>query len=49
MTPFFPLLKKLSSFTTSSKFGAAMINTVLYPQELKHLENKDINQMASKK
>jgi uncharacterized protein YbjT (DUF2867 family) len=49
MTPFFPLLKKLSSFTTSSKFGTAMINTVLYPQELKHLENKDINQLAGKK
>ena len=48
MTPFFPLLKKLSSFTTSSKFGKAMINTVLHSQEIKHLENKDINAMATK-
>lgn len=49
MSPLFPLLKKLSSFVTSSKFGKAMINTVLYPQELKHLENKDINKMADLK
>ena len=48
MTPFFPLLKKLSSFTTSSKFGKAMINTVLHSQEIKYLENKDINAMATK-
>ena len=49
MSPLFPLLKKLSSFVMSSKFGKAMINTVLYPQELKHLENKDINKMADLK
>jgi hypothetical protein len=48
MTPLFPLLKKLSSFTTSSKFGKAMINTVLHSQEIKHLENTDINAMATK-
>ncbi len=48
LTPFFPLLKKLSSFTTSSKFGKAMIHTVLYPQDNKHLENKDINSLACK-
>ena len=47
MTPLFPLLKKLSSFTTSSKFGKAMINSVQYSQEVKRLENKDINKLSS--
>jgi len=49
MRPFFPLLKKMDSITTSSKLGLAMINSVLYPKELKHLENKDINALASAK
>lgn len=44
--PFYPIFKKMKSVTPSSSFGLAMINTVLYPQELKHLENKDINKLA---
>lgn len=48
LTPLFPLLRRLDSCTTSTKFGKAMINTVLHSQEIKHLENKDINAMANK-
>ena len=46
LRPFFPLLRKLNSFTTSEKIGRAMINAVTANQELKHLENKDINALA---
>lgn len=49
MKPFFPLLRNLRSVTTSSKVGKAMINTVLYPQDLKILENRDINELAGKR
>lgn len=45
--PFFPLIRKMNSVTLSSNIGKAMINSVLYPQELKHLENKDINRLAN--
>ncbi len=45
--PFNPLLRKLSSVTTTTKVGLAMIATVLYPQKLKHLENRDINHLAN--
>lgn len=48
MTPFFPLLKKWNAATTSSSIGLAMINTVQKPQDLKHLENKEINKLAKK-
>lgn len=48
MSPFYPLLKKLNSMTTSGKFGKAMIHSVLYASEQKHLENKDINALAHK-
>lgn len=48
MSPFFPLMKKLKSVATSSSFGKAMINTVLFPSDLKYLENKEINHLASK-
>lgn len=47
LKPFYPLIKKLKSVTTSSKFGKAMINTVDANQELKYLEGGDINAMAS--
>jgi uncharacterized protein YbjT (DUF2867 family) len=43
LRPFFPLLKKMKSITTSSRMGKAMINSVLKGYDLKHLENKDIN------
>lgn len=46
MRPLFPLLRKINSVTTTSKVGRAMINTVLNPHDLKHLENKDINKLA---
>lgn len=46
LKPLYPLIKKIPSVTTSSKFGKAMINTVNANQELKHLEGKDINEMA---
>lgn len=44
--PFFPLMKKSKNITTTSKLGVAMINTVLKPTDLKHLENVDINRYA---
>lgn len=46
--PLFPLLKKVKSITTTSKIGKAMINSYFYPQPLKHLEGKDINEIALK-
>ena len=48
LRPFFPLLKGMKSMTTSVKLGQAMINTLRFPQELKHLENADINELAAK-
>lgn len=48
LTPFFPLLRKLNSATSSTAIGQAMINVVLEPQDLKHLVNKDINKKANK-
>jgi dTDP-4-dehydrorhamnose reductase len=46
MRPFYPLLKKMKSITTSEKLGRAMINAVLMPTEVKRLENRDINALA---
>ena len=46
MKPFFPLLRKMNSVTTSVKIGKAMINSVLKESGLKRLENKDINALA---
>lgn len=46
--PLFPLLKKMRGITTSTDIGQAMINTLFYPQDLKRVENKDINQMAKR-
>ena len=48
MRPFFPLLKRMKSMTTGEKMGRAMINSVLFPVELKRLENRDINSLAEK-
>jgi len=48
MAPLFPILRRMKSITVSSLFGRAMINTLLYPQPNKHLENKDINALANK-
>lgn len=44
--PFFSILKKLKSVTTSSRLGQAMINSVLKGYEKEHLENTDINILA---
>jgi len=44
--PLFPLMLKSKYVTSSSRMGKAMINSVLHPQELKVLENKDINELA---
>jgi uncharacterized protein YbjT (DUF2867 family) len=44
--PLFPLMKKMKSVTTSSNVGKAMINSVIFPQEIKILENRDINRLA---
>ncbi len=49
LRPFFPLMKLSKHITTSSKLGVAMINSVIYPQVLKHLENIGINILADKK
>lgn len=46
MRPFFKLLKKSKNITTTSRIGLAMINTMFHSQNLKHLENRDINQLS---
>ncbi len=46
LKPFYPLLIKMKYVTTSSMVGTAMINSILHPQKLKHLENTDINILA---
>ena len=46
--PIFPILKKNKNITTTTKFGQAMINSLVFPQNLKHLENKDINILSEK-
>jgi hypothetical protein len=45
--PINPILLKSKSVTTTSKIGLAMIDVVLNPQDLKHLENLDINRIAN--
>jgi nucleoside-diphosphate-sugar epimerase len=49
LRPFFPLMKRIKSVTTTTKLGRAMINTYYYPQELKRLEGADINYLAELK
>ncbi|WP_186758099.1 NAD-dependent epimerase/dehydratase family protein [Echinicola salinicaeni] len=44
--PSFPVLKKSSSITTTTKIGKAMINVSLFPMNKKILTNKDINALA---
>lgn len=45
--PFFPLMKRMKSITTTTRLGRAMINIIKHPQELKHLEGADINSIAA--
>lgn len=49
MKPFFFILKNRKNITTTTKLGTAMINSILFPQDLKHLENMEINKMADNK
>jgi nucleoside-diphosphate-sugar epimerase len=46
MRPFFGLLKKMKSVTTTTNIGKAMINSCFHPLDMKHPEGADINQMA---
>lgn len=46
--PFYGILKKLDSVTTSENIGKAMINCVKFSSEEKILENRNINKMAKK-
>jgi uncharacterized protein YbjT (DUF2867 family) len=48
MRPFFPLFKKSNNVTTTTRIGDAMINSVTHSQDLKHLENPEINLLAAK-
>ncbi len=45
-SPFYFLMRKSSHVTTTTKIGQAMIQTVKNSMELKHLENKNINQIV---
>jgi nucleoside-diphosphate-sugar epimerase len=46
LKPLFPLFKRMDSMTTTTRIGRAMINSIFHSQELKHLENPDINTLA---
>lgn len=48
LRPLFPLIKKLHSVTDSVKVGKAMIEVALHGSTKKHIDNKDINQLAEK-
>ncbi len=45
--PFFPLLRKMKSVTTTTKLGRAMIHIINHPTDQKVLENTDINRLIS--
>ncbi|MEZ5017490.1 MAG: NAD-dependent epimerase/dehydratase family protein [Flavipsychrobacter sp.] len=45
--PLFPLLEKLPSVTDTARVGKAMINVALHGSDKIHLENRDINNIAS--
>jgi len=47
LRPFYGLMKKSKSITTTTKLGWVMIGTLFNSQELKHLENPEINILAS--
>lgn len=49
LTPFFGLLKRMKSITTTTRLGKAMINSLFITQELKHLENSLINKLSGYK
>ncbi|NME68700.1 Rossmann-fold NAD(P)-binding domain-containing protein [Flammeovirga aprica] len=45
--PLYPLFKRSSNITTTTRFGQAMISSVLHPREKKYLYNKDLNELAN--
>jgi len=47
LKPFYSIIEKIKSVTTSTNMGKAMINSLFYPQKLKHLEGEDINKLSS--
>lgn len=49
MRPFYFLLRKLKSVTTSSNLGKAMINLTFAPETIKHIDGEAINRIANKK
>lgn len=46
--PFYPLMRRVKSITTTTKFGKAMINTMFVNQDMKLLEGADINELSAK-
>lgn len=48
LKPLFPLMKLSSSLISTTNLGKALLNTLFFPQELKVLENKDLNILAKK-
>jgi uncharacterized protein YbjT (DUF2867 family) len=46
--PFFPLFKKSKNVTSTTNIGQAMLSHFYESVPLKHLENKDINLLASR-
>lgn len=46
--PLFPIFRRSANFTTTTKLGKAMINTLRFPSDNKILENRDINALAEK-
>jgi nucleoside-diphosphate-sugar epimerase len=46
--PFFPLMRKMKSVTTTTKLGMALINVSLKPSKKKVLENVDINDLVNR-
>ena len=46
LRPLFPLLRKSASVTDTVRIGLAMIKVALKGSNKKHLENKDINELA---
>jgi hypothetical protein len=47
MRPFFFLMKRMKSVTTTTNMGKAMINLLFFPQDNKHLEGTEINSTAN--
>ncbi len=45
MRPFFPLLRRLDSITTTTILGQGFLKVAMNPIEKKYLENKDINKL----